>query len=101
NSGDAVGTETMEEVTEFLETFFASCPTVTKQELKYYVKNNALVVIEEAYTFFELINYVFQKDVNHIIVWVAVKYLDESKKAIQITQYELTLEKDTNWLIVE
>lgn len=42
NSDDTVGTETMEEVTEFLETFFASYPTATQQELTYYVKNNAL-----------------------------------------------------------
>ncbi|GIO18469.1 conjugal transfer protein [Oceanobacillus oncorhynchi subsp. incaldanensis] len=101
NSDDTVGTETMEEVTEFLETFFASYPTATQQELTYYVKNNALPVIEKDYTFSELINPVFQENDNQIKVWVTVKYLDEATKAIQLSQYELTLEKDTNWLIVE
>lgn len=30
-----------------------------------------------------------------------VKYLDETTKAMQLSQYELILEKDTNWMIFE
>ncbi len=100
-SNDSLEAETAEEVTEFLETFFASYPTATEQELTYYVKNNALPVIDKDYTFSELINPVFQEQDNQIKIWVVVRYLDEATKAIQFSQYELLLEKDANWMIVE
>lgn len=96
-----VESETAEVVTLFLETFFASYPTVTEQELAYYVKNNALPPIEKDYTFSELVNPVYQEQDNQIKAWVTVKYLDETTKATQLSQYEITLEKDTNWMIVE
>ena len=32
---------------------------------------------------------------------VSVKYLDNRTKAAQISQFELTLEKDRNWKIVK
>ncbi|AVQ98104.1 conjugal transfer protein [Oceanobacillus iheyensis] len=100
-SNDTLESETMEEVNEFLETLFASYHTATEQELTYYVKNNALPVIEKNYTFSELINPVFQEQDDLVKVWVTVKYLDETTKAIQLSQYELILEKDQNWMIVE
>ena len=100
-SNNSVEAETVGEITEFLETFFASYPTATEKELAYFVKNNALPVIAKGYTFSELINPVFQEQDNQIKVWVTVKYLDEETKAIQLSQYELTLEKETNWMIVE
>ncbi|GAB2562019.1 conjugal transfer protein [Gracilibacillus alcaliphilus] len=100
NNG-TVDSSTMEEVTLFLETFFASYPTATDQELAYYVENNALPPIEKDYTFSELVNPVFQEQDNQIKVWVTVKYLEEVTKATQLSQYELILEKDTNWMIVE
>ncbi|MBY7141727.1 conjugal transfer protein [Virgibacillus sp. NKC19-3] len=100
-SDDTVEAETAEEVTAFLETFFTSYPTATEQELTYYVKNNALPVIEKNYTFSELINPVFQEQDNQIKVWVTVKYLDESTKATQLSQYEIILEKEINWMIVK
>lgn len=91
----------MQEVTEFLETFFTFYPTATEQELAYYVKDHALPLINQAYVFSELINPVFQEKVSQIKVWVTVKYLDETTKAMQFSQYELILEKDRNWMIVE
>ncbi|WP_017472864.1 conjugal transfer protein [Amphibacillus jilinensis] len=101
DSNGTVESETAEEVTIFLETFFAFYPTATEQELAYYVKNNALPVIEKDYTFSELVNPVFQEIDNQIKVWVTVRYLDETTKATQFSQYELLLEKDTNWMIVK
>ncbi|MBZ9535593.1 conjugal transfer protein [Cytobacillus oceanisediminis] len=89
------------EVTEFLQTFFTFYPTATDKELAYYVKNNALPPIDKEYTFSELINPVFQKSGNQVHVWVSVRYLDETTKATQLSQYVLTLEKDTNWMIVK
>ena len=100
-SNGTVDSDTVEEVTEFLETFFTFYPSATAKELDYYVKNNALPVIEKDYTFSELSNPVFQTVDHQIKVWVTVKYIDEATKTTQFSQYILTLEKDTNWIIVE
>lgn len=100
-SNGTVDSDSVQEVTEFLETFFAFYPTATDKELAYYVKNNALPVIDKDYTFSELINPVFRESGNQIQVWVFVKYLDETTKAMQFSQYELTLEKDINWMIIK
>ncbi|OYD06962.1 conjugal transfer protein [Paludifilum halophilum] len=100
-SNGTVNSATMQEVTEFLETFFTFYPTATDKELAYYVRNNALPPIGKDYLFSELINPVFQKTGDQIRVWLSVKYLDEETKATQISQYVLTLEKYANWMIVE
>ena len=100
-SNGTVDSETEKEVTEFLETFFTFYPTATDKELAYYVKNNALPVIGRDYTFSELINPVFQQSGDQVQVWLSVKYLDETTKATQVSQYVLTLEKDINWMIVQ
>src|SRR5690625_905565 len=100
-SNGTVDSDTVQEVTDFLETFFAFYPTATDKELAYYVKDHALPLINQAYVFSDLINPVFQEKENQIKVWVTVKYLDETTKAMQFSQYELILEKDTNWMIVE
>lgn len=100
-SNGTVDSDTVQEVTEFLETFFALYPTATDKELAYYVKNNALPPIGKDYLFSELVNPVFQQSGNQVYVWVSVKYLDETTKATQISQYVLTLKKDTNWMIVK
>lgn len=100
-SNGTVDSDTEKEVTEFLETFFTFYPTATDKELAYYVKNDALPSINKDYTFSELINPVFQQSGNQVQVWLSVKYLDETTKATQVAQYVLTLEKDTNWMIVQ
>lgn len=100
-SNGTVDFDTIQEVTEFLEIFFVFYPTATEKELAYYVKNNALLLIGKDFTFSELINPIFQKQDNQIGVWVSVKYLDNDTKATQISQYDLTLEKDGNWLIIK
>lgn len=100
-SNGTVDTDTEKEVTEFLETFFTLYPTATDKELAYYVKNNALPTINKDYTFSELINPVFQQSGDQVQVWLSVKYLDETTKATQISQYVLMLERDSNWMIVK
>ncbi len=100
-SNGTVDSDIIQEVTEFLETFFTFYPTATDKELAYYVKNNALPPIGKDYLFSELINPVFQTVDDQIKVWVTVKYIDEVTKASQFSQHILTLEKDTNWMIVE
>lgn len=100
-SNGTVDSDTEKEVMEFLETFFTFYPTATDKELAYYVKNNALPSVDKDYTFSEFINPVFQQSGDQVQVWLSVKYLDETTKATQVSQYALTLEKDTNWIIVE
>ncbi len=91
---------TTEEVTEFLETFFKLYPTATEKELAYYVEGNVLTPVGCDYLYSELINPIFTKDGEQVKVSVSVKYLDNRTKAAQISQFELTLEKDSNWKIV-
>ncbi len=100
-SNGTVDAYTAQEVTEFLETFFSFYPTATDKELAYYVKHNALPPIGKEYLFSELVHPVFQTADHQIKVWVTVKYIDEATKATQFSQYILTLEKDTNWMIVK
>lgn len=100
-SNGTVDSNSVQEVTEFLETFFTFYPTATDKELAYYVQNNALPPIGKDYIFSELINPVFQKSGRQLHVWVFVKYLDETTKTAQLSQYKLILERDSNWTIVE
>src|SRR5690625_1260049 len=100
-SNGTVDSDTVQEVTEFLETFFVFYPTATDKELAYYVKNSALPPIGKDYLFSELVNPVFQQSGHRIHVWVTVKYLEETTKAMQLSQYVLTLEKEINWMIVK
>lgn len=84
----------MEEVTEFLETFFKLYPTATEKELAYYVSGNVLEPVKCDYVFSELVNPIFTQDGEQ--VKVSVKYLDQRTKATQISQFDLILEKDSN-----
>ena len=99
-SDGTVDAATMEEVTEFLETFFKLYPTATEKELAYYVSGNVLEPVNCGYLFSELVNPIFIKDGEQVKVSVSVKYLDQRTKATQISQFDLTLEKDSNWKIV-
>ena len=99
-SDGTVDAATAEEVTEFLETFFRLYPTATEKELAYYVSGDALSPVNCDYVFSELVNPIFTKDGEQVKVSVSVKYLDQRTKATQISQFDLTLEKDSNWKIV-
>ena len=99
-SDGTVDAATTEEVTEFLETFFKLYPTATEKELAYYVSGNVLEPVNYDYLFSELVNPIFIKDGEQVKVSVSVKYLDQRTKATQISQFDLTLQKDSNWKIV-
>lgn len=90
----------MDEVSEFLQTFFKLYPTATEQELSYYVKENTLPSINGAYIFSELVNPVYSMDGDIVNVSLSLKYLDQKTKAIQISQFHLKLQKTDNWMIV-
>lgn len=93
--------KTIKEITEFLNTFFKLYPTASKNELEYYVKGDALKPINGDYIFSELVNPIFKKEGKNIKVLTGVKYIDQQTKMIQVSQYELALEKDNNWIIVK
>ena len=99
-SDGTVDAATTEEVTEFLETFFKLYPTATEKELAYYVSGNVLEPVNCDYVFSELVTPIFMQDGEQVKVLVSVKYLDQRTKATQISQFDLTLEKGSNWKIV-
>ena len=69
--------------------------------LAYYVSGNVLEPVNCEYVFSELVNPIFTQDGEQVKVSVSVKYLDQRTKATQISQFDLTLEKDSNWKIVK
>jgi len=99
-SDGTVDAATTGEINEFLKTFFKLYPAATEKELSYYVKNTTLKSIGKDYAFSELLNPIYTKKGNQIQVSVSVKYLDQQTKATQISQFDLMLEKESNWIIV-
>ncbi|EQJ74612.1 conjugative transposon TcpC family protein [Clostridioides difficile P38] len=96
----SVDTDTVNDATAFLETFFKLYPTATEKELAYYVAGNVLEPIGRDYLYSELVNPIFTKDGDNVKVKVAVKFIDNQTKATQVSQFELVLHKDSNWKIV-
>ena len=97
---NSVDADTVNDATAFLETFFKLYPTATEAELAYYVEGNALEPINGDYLYSELGNPVFTKDGGNVRVKVSVKFIDNQTRATQVSQYELTLHKDSNWKII-
>ncbi|MDT2522418.1 conjugal transfer protein [Enterococcus raffinosus] len=96
-----IDAKTTEEITEFLETFFKLYPTASGKELEYYVKNDALRPINSDLKFVELVNPVYTQNGKNVQVKVDVEYLDDLSKTTNYFQYELRLQKDGNWRIIE
>ena len=96
----SVDSDTVNDATAFLETFFKLYPTATEKELAYYVSGNVLEPIGMDYLYSELVNPIFTKDGDNVKVKVAVKFLDNQTKATQVSQFELVLHKDSNWKII-
>lgn len=95
---DAVITQ---DATVFLETFFKLYPNASENELSYYMNGNVLPQISGDYIYSDLINAIFTKDGDNLKVSVSVKYLDQQTKVTQISQYDLTLLKGDNWIIIK
>ena len=96
----SVDADTVNDATAFLETFFKLSPTATEKELSYYVAGNVLEPIGRDYLYSELVNPVFTADGDNVKVKVAVKFIDNQTKAMQVSQFELVLHKDSNWKII-
>nr|WP_079392415.1 conjugal transfer protein [Clostridioides difficile] len=52
------------------------------------------------YLYSELVNPMFTDDRDNVKVRVAVKFIDNQTKAMQVSQFELVLHKDSNWKII-
>lgn len=92
NNG-TVDAKITEEINSFLETFFMLSPMANEKELSYYVSENTLKPIGKDYVFVELINPIYIKKENQILVQVSVKYLDQQTKVTQISQFKLVLKR--------
>jgi len=98
---NSIDTDTINDAKAFLETFFKLYPTATDKELAYYVEDNVIEPIGRDYVFSELVNPIFTKDGDNVKVRVSVKFIDNYTNAMQISQYELVLHKDSNWKIIK
>lgn len=99
-SDTSIPTAQQKEITVFLETFFKLYPKATETELAYYAKKDTLPLIDKEYRFSKLVEPVFLKENDGVRVRLFVHYIDERTKAMQISQYDFVLQKDTNWKIV-
>jgi len=98
--GDSeIDAKTMEEVTEFLETFFKLYPSASEKELEYYVENDAMGPINANLKFVEIGDPIYFETKDLVRVKVIVKYLDDVEKMTNNFQYNLLLSKGENWKI--
>lgn len=97
----SVDVSVMKEVEDFLNTFFTLYPAATEKELVYYVKAGAMDVINADFIYDGLRNAVYYMDAGQIKAHVYVRYLDQTAKIAQVSEYTLTLEKGDNWKIIK
>lgn len=101
-SDSTVDSITTNEINDFLTTFFKLYPTATQKELSYYVADEILKPVGKEYVFQELVNPIYNRKENQVTAVLAVKYLDPQTKATQVSQFNLTLEKNEgNWKILK
>ncbi|OSP84825.1 conjugal transfer protein [Lacticaseibacillus paracasei] len=100
-SDNSVDSATADDVTKFLKTFFTLYPQSDRNELKYYVKDGTRP-IDRNLKFVELLDPVFKQTKNGLTVNLSVKYLDTDNDMSQVSQYTLTLSKESNnWIITD
>lgn len=96
----SVDTTARTEIEDFLNTFFSLYPAATEKELTYYAVPGIMDVIGTDYVYDGLYNATYYKEDDAIKVHTYVRYLDQTAKITQISEYTLTLEKGENWKIV-
>lgn len=100
-SDNTVASSTADDVTKFLKTFFTLYPKSDRNELKYYLKDGTQP-IERNLKFVELLDPVFKQTKNGLTVNLSVKYIDTDNDMSQVSQYTLTLSKQSNnWIITD
>lgn len=92
-----------ESVSEFLEDFFAVYPSLSEKELKYYAKEGTMPEIHmDSYQFNTLDKFVIMSvHKNRVEVHLLVSYKSLFTDTIQPFEYNLILEKQDNWKIIE
>lgn len=100
DSDRTVDAKTKEEIDSFLKTFFKLYPKANEKELSYYVNNQALKPINREYQFLELISSNYSLKNDQVVAQISVKYLDPITKTNQISEFNLTLQKSQNWIII-
>lgn len=66
------------------------------------MRDGVLKPIEKDYIFQKLVNPIYNKEENQVMVSLAVKYLDQQTKATQVSQFDLILERnENNWKIIK
>ncbi|MEX1436575.1 conjugal transfer protein [Enterococcus sp. C71] len=100
DSDGTVDAKTTEEIDSFLKTFFKLYPKANEKELSYYVNNQALKPINREYQFLELISSNYSLKNDQVVAQISVKYLDPITKTNQISEFNLTLQKSQNWIII-
>jgi hypothetical protein len=65
----------------------------------FFIKNQVLQPIRKDYAFVELVNPAYRQAESKVNV--SVIYLDYTTKAMQVSQFELMVEKNGNWLITK
>jgi len=99
-SDTSVNSETSKEIDIFFEKFFALYPTADENELAYYVKDNALDIINKDYTFDSITSKVYKEIDGEIKAYLTVKYYDNKAMINQFSQFILDVEKTDNWSII-
>lgn len=97
----SIDTATMADIQDFLNTFFNLYPTATEKELVYYASPGALDVINTDFVYDGMSGATYYKEDGQTKVHLYVRYLDQTAKMTQISEYTLTLEKGDNWKIVK
>lgn len=97
----SIDTATLADIQDFLNTFFNLYPTATAKELEYYAKPGLLDVINADFVYDGLTSVACYKEDEQMKVHLYVRYLDQTAKMTQLSEYTLTLEKGDNWKIVK
>lgn len=101
DSDGTVEARTTEEIDSFLKTFFKLYPKANEKELSYYVNNKALKPVNREYQFLELASSNYSLKNNQVDAQISVKYFDPLSKATQISEFNVTLQKFDNWIIIK
>lgn len=97
----SIGTEMTTDIQDFLNTFFNLYPTATEKELVYYAAPGTMDVINADFVYDGLSGTTIYKEDGQIKAHVYVRYLDQTAKMMQLSEYTLTLEKGDNWKIIK
>lgn len=102
-SDSTVSSEENSEITSFLDTFFKLYPAATAQELSYYVKDNALMPMTAGLEYAGIAGMSLRhgEEKGVIEAYVAVKFYDTVSQNQQVSQYDLRLKKENNWMIIK